>query len=376
MFEQLFEHPRALTGQQSGPLAEERRRFLVHCAELQMARRTLRGIAQVTLLVARVLRLADRPGELITRAEIQAEADRWAQRPLRPPAVPDTRRTSRRFSRHAARWRASLGRWPPPPLRYPGHVARFADHRLQERGLSPRTAEYRCRMVPQFLAGIDDAGLARAALTSPQVDQQLARMAHDGGYARTSVRTHASALRAFFRYAEACGWCRPGLAIAILAPRAFPHAALPAGPSWDDVNRLLAAAQGDRPVDGRDRALLLRRAVHGLRAGEVVRLRREDFDGERERLTIPHSKGQRPRTSPLVRPVGDAILRYLRDVRPRAPRREVLLTPSAPLRPLRRGALGQVVRWRLRALGLILPPTAPMPCGMPARPTCWHGACR
>ena len=61
MFEQLFERPHALARQRNGPLAEERRRYLAHCADQQMAPRTLRGIAIYTLVIARALRLADRP---------------------------------------------------------------------------------------------------------------------------------------------------------------------------------------------------------------------------------------------------------------------------------------------------------------------------
>ena len=85
MFEQLFERPHALARQRNGPLAEERLRYLAHCAEQQMAHRTLRRIAIYTLIVAKALRLADRPGELVTRAEIEAEADRWANRHPKPP---------------------------------------------------------------------------------------------------------------------------------------------------------------------------------------------------------------------------------------------------------------------------------------------------
>ena len=69
MFEQLFERPHALARQRNGPAAEERLRYLAHCAEQQMARRTLRLIALYLLIVARALRLADRPGELISRDE-------------------------------------------------------------------------------------------------------------------------------------------------------------------------------------------------------------------------------------------------------------------------------------------------------------------
>ena len=83
-------------------------------------------------------------------------------------------------------------------------------------------------------------------------------------------------------------------------------------------------------------------AVYGLRAGEVAALRLKDFDWEREVLNVPHSKSQRPRTYPLCRLVGDAVLRYLREVRPRSDRREVFLTLMAPFRPLVATSLGRV----------------------------------
>src|SRR5262249_57337824 len=107
-----------------------------------------------------------------------------------------------------------------------------------------------------------------------------------------------------------------GLADAMMVPRVFRHESLPAGPSWDDVKRLLAAAEGGRPVDIRDRAVLMLLAVYGLRSGEVAALSLGDFDWAQEVLTVRHGKSRRPRVYPLCRPVGDAVLRYFRAGRP------------------------------------------------------------
>jgi integrase/recombinase XerD len=362
MFEQLFERPHALARQRNGPAVEERLRYLAHCAEQQMARRTLRVIAIYILIVAKALRLADRAGELITRAEIEAEADRWANRQPKPPGMRSVRLAWLRFIGHATRWLTFLGRLQPPvtaPRPYAEYVAQFVDYMLRERGLSPRTIEHRCRTISEFLALIAEAGLRLDTLTVAQVDEVLARKVRDGGYARVTIQTYASTLRAFFRYAEGRGWCRTGLAAAIMAPRVFPYEALPEGLSWGDVNRALAAAQGDRPTDIRDRALLMLLAVYGLRSSEVVGLRLDDFDWEHEILTITPSKRQKPRTYPLCRPVGDAVLRYLREARPRSSRREVFLTLRAPFRPLPWGGLGQAVRRRLQALDVPLPHYGP-----------------
>src|SRR5208337_3320501 len=107
------------------------------------------------------------------------------------------------------------------------------------------------------------------------------------------------------------GWCRKGLAASIRCPRVFSQASLPLGPSWDDVQRLLAMTEGDQRHNIRARAILMLLAIYGLRGGEVTRLRLEDFDWDRELFRVVSSKTKRCRTYPLTRSVGDAILRYL-----------------------------------------------------------------
>jgi integrase/recombinase XerD len=362
VFDQLFQDSRTLARQRDGPLTEERRRYLVHCAEQQMAHKTLQDIAFYTLVVANTLRLAERPGELITREEIKTAADCWASRHSTQLSLPTVSAAWRRFTRYATRWLTFLGRRQPAitaPQPYAEEVTKFADYMRQERGLSPRTIEIRCRGVREFLARLGEVALCLDTLTIAQVDDILARQVRERGYARITVRGHVDRLRAFFRYAEACAWCRPGLAVAMVAPRVFRDEAIPAGPSWEDVKRLLVATQGNQPADIRARAVLMLLAVYGLRAGAVVSLRLEDFDWDREVLTVPHGKRQRPRIYPLCRAVGDAVLRYLQEVRPLSARREMFLNLRAPFGPLSCCGLGCVVRQRLRALGVSLPHYGP-----------------
>jgi integrase/recombinase XerD len=229
---------------------------------------------------------------------------------------------------------------------------------VRERGLSPNTVEYRSRTIHRFFAQLQQAGLRLQTLTIAQVDELLVKKISEEKWARSTISTWVSILRPFLRFAEGHGWCRQGLAAAMMAPRVFRHESLPLGPSWEDVKRLLAAAEGERPVDIRDRALLMLLAVYGLRAGEVSALSLPDFDWAQEVLTVRNGKSRRPRTYPLCRPVGDAVLRYLRAVRPRCCRREIFLTMRAPFRPIA-SALGIMVRRRFQALGLALPRYGP-----------------
>ena len=129
-------------------------------------------------------------------------------------------------------------------------------------------------------------------------------------------------------------------------------------PSWKQVQQLLATTEGDRSADIRDRAILMLLAVYGLRSAEVRCLRLDDLDWERELLTVTRSKTARTQSFPLSKSVGNAILRYLKEVRPRTPHREVFLTLGAPFRPLRAG-LWRMIAPRLQALGVSLPHYGP-----------------
>jgi integrase len=120
---------------------------------------------------------------------------------------------------------------------------------------------------------------------------------------------------------------------------------------------LIATTEGDRLANIRDRAILLLLAIYGFRADEVRRLRLEDFDWDLERLTVTCPKSRRTRTFPLCRSVGDAVLRYLKEVRPRSNYRTVFMSIRYPIRPL--GNVWRIVAKRLRPLGVSLPHHGP-----------------
>jgi site-specific recombinase XerD len=362
MFDRLYKRPRVLARHRNGPLVEERRRYLAHGAEQEMALLTLQNMARYTLIVAKALRLADRPGEIITKEEIEVEAERWANRQPKHPMMRLFHHSRRNFTLQAIRWLTFMGRMEPSitgQRPYTKHVAQFSDYQLRERGLSPQTVEYSSRTIHQFFSQIEEAGLRLKTLSVAQVDELLVKKFREGKYARSTIQRWASVLRTFFRFAERRGWCHRGLAAVMMVPRAFRHAGIPIGPSWDKVKQLLATTERGRPVDIRDRAILMLLTVYGLRVGEVAAFCLEDFDWEREILSVPHGKSQRPRAYPLCRSVGDAVLRYLREVRRQSDRREVFLTMVAPFRPLTSDGMAEIVRRRLHALGLTLPHYGP-----------------
>ena len=245
-----------------------------------------------------------------------------------------------------------------PPDTALAPVKEFATAMEQERGLSTSTIERTRSAAEHFLAWCEQQHVGMSELRIRHVDDYLALKGRQG-WARSSVRRQAQWLRCFLRYAESRGWSGKGIADAIMTPRIYQQESLPAGPTWEQVQSLIASAGGERASAIRDRAILMLLSVYGLRSGDVSRLRLEDLDWDKEKFEVTHPKQRRARQYPLVHSVGEAILDYLQKVRPRCEKREVFLTLRRPFRPLTQVALWNVVGVRLRKLGFTAPHVGP-----------------
>ena len=345
MFEKLFKCSKTVTKYRTAPLLEERLRFLEHQAGLGFGSERLRLAARYLLVVTEYLRLPSRQGELIAPAEIEETAARWSN----SSKVRDCK-ARQKFVRHATRWLQFLGWWKQasPTHQFVEQIVGYENHMRDERGLAPATIVTRCWVAEDFLRRLD---MQLAELTVSQTDILLVEKITNCGYARSSVRSYCSSLRDFFRFAERKSWCRSGLAESIRRPRVFRQESLPSGPSWENVRNLITGCESDKPVDVRNRAILLLLAVYGFRAGEVVRMQLGDFDWKQDRISVRRSKSHRTHIYPLCQSVGTAVCRYLRDARPKSHRRELFLTIYPPFRPLTQVALSTLVARKLKALG-------------------------
>ena len=352
MFDSLYHYPSVLARHREGPSAEDRDRFLTHCASDGAARSTLLRLAPELLAIARRIDL--RGSRYISLGEVKAAADRWVGYQHRHHRIRSARFSRERFIQSASAWLRFLGRLQEPeqaPQAFAERADEFARYLRDERGLSPHTIHNRCWHVRAFLRWLSEQGGGLAELRLEQVDAFLA-LKREQGWCRVSMATAASALRSFFRYTGEQGWCTTSLAAGIEGPRLFSHEALPVGPKWEDVQRLIAGTDTDDPHDIRDRAILLLLAVYGLRSGEIVALTLDDVGWAQNILHVSRAKQRRKQDYPLAAEVGEAILRYLQRVRPRIRSRSLFLTVRAPFRPLVATSLHYLVSSRLKSLDI------------------------
>jgi site-specific recombinase XerD len=351
MFEELFNYPAVLTRHLKAPLVSERRHYLAYRARDGTSRETLLRIARELLVIVGEMDLNSQVS--ISVDTIESAAERWARRQKRRSRAHGLQHSHRLFSQVACDWLQFLGRLKEPeatPATYATMIQEFSLFMRSERGLSEVTIHNYIWYIRKFLYWFYEQGHSLDKVTVLDVDTFVRQ--HRNNWSRVTSACCAKSLRAFFRYAERRNWCTNGIAEAIESPRIFKQEALPAGFAWDNVQKLIASTDGDRPRDIRDRAILMLLSIYGFRSGEIANLRLEDLDWEREIINVYRSKQRITQSYPLTYTIGTAILRYLKQVRPRVKRRNVFITLRAPFRPISASGMYHAVSSRLSQLGI------------------------
>jgi len=271
MFDKLFTRPHALARHYAAPCLESRERYLLHCKEQGYPRSSLEKIAWALLVFSKSIDLC-RPGR-ITRREIEFAVDHRIRFHRHPNPGYEPKSSRLLFIGTAIAWLRFLGYFEElliKPTAFSKQVEEFVTFMRDERGLSPATITFRREEVLRFLATVERSKTTLESISVEEIDSYIAyKGCH--GWSRRSLRTLAASLRSFFRYAQAQGWTTD-IAEAIDAPPLYAQEGLPFGPSWEQVQRIVACISGDSVIDIRDRAIVLLLAVYGLRSGEISRL--------------------------------------------------------------------------------------------------------
>lgn len=168
---------------------------------------------------------------------------------------------------------------------------------------------------------------------------------------RKSVKDVAERLRSILRYLHRTGRIAIDLSPHVIAPLLYAYEGVPSILERSQITAVLECTGKDRtPVGLRDHAILQLLATYGLRSSEVRNLRIEDIDWRSETIHIRHTKTKANSFLPLMEPVGEAVLAYLRGGRPATDAREIFIRTRAPYRKLR--GLATTVQRRLWKAGI------------------------
>ena len=356
LFNRIFERSHALQYHTTAPLLKERLMYLQYWADNGTVKSSLQSMAEYLLVIMNNLNFYAL--KTVSSDEIEKAANCWARDEKNHHHRKNhySKLAKARFIRDALHWFEMLGCLEQPirkQLPFENYLNQYIDYMRHEQGLSENTIKSKFYPLKDFLANVKEKKNTIIELTSLTIEEILVKNYNIDDYSRKSVRSYVSVIRSFLRYAENKGWCQKNLASTIKAPRVYRHESLPSSPSWSDVKKVLENSDSDQPTDIRDRAILMLLSIYGMRCSEVTNLRLNDIDWKNELLNFQGAKRSKPQTFPLSKVVAEAILRYLKEVRPNnCLLREVFLCRQAPYRRLRPEAIYQIVNRRLKPFNL------------------------
>lgn len=202
-------------------------------------------------------------------------------------------------------------------------LAAFDEDLRRTGGVCPGTRRNYARYVGEFLIAVfDDLGVEFAEVHAPQVAAFIGGLSQR--YQPRTVEHAATALRVFFRFLRAHGWCEDRLADAVPM---VPHRPSGLVRHLDPrvLEQVIASLQTASARDLRDRAIILMIARVGLRPGEVAQLRLEDIDWRNAAIRVRARKTGHGALLPLTSEVGAALGDYLQHGRPDTDAREVFV---------------------------------------------------
>lgn len=231
---------------------------------------------------------------------------------------------------------------PRPAVAGPNEVVmdRYRRFLIEDRGLADAVVamyETGARLFADFAAA---RGRGLGEMEAADVGAFVA--GHCARPVKLAAREMVTILRGFLRFLYMEGTISAPLAQAVPAVASWHGAGLPKALGAGVPARLLGGCDRSTPVGLRDYAILMLLARLGLRCGEIVAMRLDDFEWAAGEVVI-HGKGRRDERLPLPAEAGDAVVDYLQMGRPRTESRVVFLRTVAPLIGLSRQAVTQVV---------------------------------
>jgi len=230
-------------------------------------------------------------------------------------------------------------------------LSQFLDDMHAQRGLALETLRsYRSRILA-FLYWLHPRCPEFSDVGIQNIEEYLDVKRADG-WARSSVAAFCRTMRTFLGYAERHGWCSCGIHRGFRSPRTPRIAAHLDIPQWDDVRRAIDLIGSRKGPDLRAKAMFLLFSIYGFRSAEVRGLTLGDIDWRRETITVRRAKKGKTQQFPLQSEVGEAIILYLQQMRPKCSCRSLFVTLHPPFRPVSGRSMFGIIGLRMKKAGI------------------------
>lgn len=171
-------------------------------------------------------------------------------------------------------------------------------------------------------------------------------------YEKPTVNHTMRAVRYYLKYCHENGFMDEEMFSKLPNPYYNRQSRLPSSYSAKEVKTLLESIDLGNPCGIRDYAIILLIARLGLRSSDVANLRFSNIDWENEVIRLTQVKTGNPLELPLLEDVGEAVINYLKNARPKSESDHVFIKQVPPYTDFGPGAVGALVRVHLQRSGI------------------------
>jgi site-specific recombinase XerD len=150
-------------------------------------------------------------------------------------------------------------------------------------------------------------------------------------------------LRRFLHYLFEMHITNSDLSIPLLCIKCYRKEKLPSIYNTEEIRKMDASIEKSSPIGKRNYAIFLLASRLGLRASEIRLLQFQDLDWDQNIINLIQCKTQKKIELPLLSIIGEAIIDYIRNGRPKSDGKTIFLTAQAPYTPLSVPGLSSIV---------------------------------
>lgn len=229
-------------------------------------------------------------------------------------------------------------------------VEEYANDALLSGRVNEVTIRNAKSMIKRFLLDLESTGfLSFDKVSLSVIGDVITRTA--ATYYKGGAESLLHYVRDFLKYLYEYNHIAVNLSVAV--PRiSAPFKRALKGFSDNEIRRLLSAVDCGTAIGKRDYAMMMLAAQTGLRAVDIVKLKRGDIDWRKKEINIIQSKTGEPLCLVLEIESGNAIYDYLLNARPKCDAPNVFLRSEYPLRALSPGATQGIVKKYMNIAGI------------------------
>jgi site-specific recombinase XerD len=165
-------------------------------------------------------------------------------------------------------------------------------------------------------------------------------------YSKSSTRKLHFVLRSFFKYCQLYGYMQNDFYPLLPQKRVYSNSYVPGVPAQKD----------DTDKGKRDYALVLLLVCYGVRNIQVRELKLKDIDWKNSSIYFKGVKNGNDLEQPLIPEVGNALLNYITNIRPKINEEKIFLSMKPPNKPMKGpGGISSIISRLLKRCDIRMP---------------------